>query len=115
MSSVWSRVKSVENRLEIAAQEAPREAIPAVLGQASAGLRHCFQVLTRFQRLVGDEDVHPGQVQLAAVLGCTQATVSDYLETLEHVGLVVCVSDDYAPGRRSKSYRVRLDELGTPS
>lgn len=104
------QVRSIENRLLVAAAHALEEPVPSCLGFASPGLKRAYQVLARFQRLVGDEPIHPGQPQLAAVLGCSQPQVSAYLSTFETLELIACVDAKYIPGVRAKHYRVRLGE-----
>jgi hypothetical protein len=106
-----SQVKWVESRLVIAEQEAAAEPIPAALANGSERLQRCFQFLARFQRLVGDKSVHPGQRRLAAVVGVSQRAVSDFLRTLQGLGLVTLVDDRFASHGRAKAYRVLIADL----
>src|SRR5262249_43330130 len=109
IATMWERIRSTENRIALAAQEAAAERIPTALAAASPRLRRCYQILARLQRMIGDAAVHPGQRQLARELGCTQQTVSGFLAVFERVGLLTVVDAHYAPGRRAKAYRVRLE------
>jgi hypothetical protein len=97
IEAIWPRIRNTATVLELAARAAPASA---------PRFTRFLAIAWELQKLVGDADICLPQRRLAALLGCTQRQVSTYIDVAVARGWLARVSDDYAPGRRAKTYRV---------
>jgi hypothetical protein len=114
MLARWNKIRVTTENVVLAMAQQARARPGTFHVEVPAPIRLLVDTLWHLSQLGGRGVASPSQRSLAEALGCEQQMISSYLQVAVLLGLIECVDPKFIPGRKAKTWKVRVGPKHTP-